>query len=108
MPRNKGSVNSSSYKYLVKKDGGFDVYISQKEIQDKYNIKRTTLYYIINHPEKTKNNHGLVITKLEPPLSVFQITQNLSEFGKNINYNKIVYNINDRGDSSIDNNDTPP
>ena len=54
MPRINGSHNQSDYRYKVTNYelGSSEYFISQREITDKYGIKRTGIYYLIHHPDR--------------------------------------------------------
>ncbi len=91
MPRSKGSVNCSTYKYKVTKDEKIKYFISQKEIQDEYDLRRTAVYFMIYSPERRKDHKNVVIEKLEKPLPVYNIIEEENEYGRNVKYEKIVY-----------------
>ena len=86
MPRTPGSRNTQDYKYKVEKlnenneviNTGY--YVTQKDIQDKYNLKRSAVYFILNNPQLRKQDDLINIIKLEQPMPVFNIEkQELSD-----------------------------
>lgn len=96
MGRNSGCLNQWFYKYEVE-DLTNDMkrlFISQKEIIDHTDLKRTSIYYLVNDPENKGKNYEYRIKRLESPLPVFDKTIVEDENGKTIRYTKIIYPIN--------------
>lgn len=94
MPRINGSHNQSDYRYKVTNSelGASEYFISQREITDKYGIKRTGIYYLIHHPERRADHKNLTIEKLSTPLPVYEkIVEQEDNGGYTIKYNKIIY-----------------
>jgi len=91
MPRKSGCSNVSDYKYKVVSGDSTKYYVSQKEIQDDYDLKRTAVYFMIHSPDKRKDHKGITIEKLEEPLPVFNIVNEDHEGNKVIKYQKIIY-----------------
>tara|TARA_R110001606_G_scaffold175712_1_gene322228 strand:+ start:220 stop:516 length:297 start_codon:yes stop_codon:yes gene_type:complete len=78
MPRRLGSRNCQEYKYKVEKLNeetteveSTHYYITQREIQNEYNLKRSAVYFIINNPKSRKTNDYIKIYKLETPRPVY-------------------------------------
>ena len=97
MPRPSGSKNSQDYKYKVEKLNELNeiintnYYVTQKEIQDKYNLKRSAVYYILNNPSRRKANDYINISKLDQPMPVFKIVHQEENGDIIFRYNKIDY-----------------
>lgn len=91
MPRKSGCANTSDYKYKVTEGCETNYFVSQKEIQDKYDLRRTAIYFMIHSPEKRKDHRGLTIQKLDEPLPVYNIVNEDQEGERVIKYQKINY-----------------
>lgn len=91
MPRGKGSRNQSDYKYKVTSGDEVKYYVSQKEIESEYDLKRTAIYFMIHSPERRKDHRGLTIEKLTEPLPVYMIVKHIDEDAIHIKYQKLVY-----------------
>ena len=91
MPREKGSKNLSNYKYSVDDGVKKNYFITQKDIEREYNLKRTAIYFMMNKPDKRKEHKGLIIKKLEKSLPVYKINKIINDDSININYEKIIY-----------------
>lgn len=93
MPRINGSHNQSEYRYKVFNETlqRNEFYISQREITDKYGIKRTGIYYMIHHPDRIKDHKNITIEKLQTPLPVYEKIIDEDDGGYTIKYNKIIY-----------------
>lgn len=91
MPRKSGSSNVNEYKYRVNNGSEIKYYISQKEIQDDFDLKRTAIYYMIHSPDKRKDHRGIIIEKLEEPLPVYKIHDDFDDGLRVIKYEKIIY-----------------
>ena len=97
MPRTNGSKNSQDYKYKVEKLNELDevintsYYVTQREIQDTYNLKRSAVYFILNNPSLRKSNDHINIMKLEQPMPVFKVIQGEENGDIIFRYNKIDY-----------------
>lgn len=94
MPRINGSHNQSDYRYKVTNYelGSSEYFISQREITDKYGIKRTGIYYLIHHPDRIVDHKNLKIIKLDTPLPVYEkVVEQEDDGGYTIKYNKIIY-----------------
>ena len=89
MPRLSGSTNTSEYKYKVEElntDTNEWVcskyFRTQKEIQAKYNLKRSAVYFHLHNKEMRKTKDNINIIKLTEPKPVYEV-QTI--------YNRIVY-----------------
>ena len=92
MTRTSGSINSKDYRYKVLINGEVKYFISQLEIQQAFNLKRTAVYYLINSPIKIKRKVDLKIEKLENTLPVYIYHRQIDDFGGYImKCQKIVY-----------------
>ncbi len=91
MPRGKGSRNQSDYKYKVTAGDNVNYYISQKQIEHDYDLKRTAVYFMIHSPERRKDHRGLIIEKLQEPLPVYKIVKEISDDVIHIKYEKLIY-----------------
>tara|TARA_R110002072_G_scaffold41120_1_gene115934 strand:- start:5404 stop:5697 length:294 start_codon:yes stop_codon:yes gene_type:complete len=97
MPRTTGSKNNQDYKYKVEKlneEGeviSCDYYVTQGDIQQKYGLKRSAVYFIINNPNMRKTNDFIKIKKLEQPMPVFNIEKENEDGNIIFRYNKIIY-----------------
>ncbi len=91
MPREKGSKNLSNYKYSVDDGVKKNYFITQKDIEREYNLKRTAIYFMINKPERRKDHKGLIIEKLEKPMPVYKIIKDINDDSINIKYEKVIY-----------------
>ncbi len=91
MPRTAGSLNTTDYKYKVIDNGETKYYISQKEIQDEYDLKRTAVYFMLNYPERIKNGKDILIEKLPEPLPVYDVKKEIENDNIMIKYEKIIY-----------------
>lgn len=92
MGRLEGSLNITDYKYTVKRLINNEwtnpqYFITQQEIQNEFNLKRTAVYYLINNKDKIKklkNNYEII--KLDIPLPVYKCVQHASEGDERIIY----------------------
>lgn len=91
MPRGKGSRNQSDYKYKVTSGDEVKYYISQKEIESNYDLKRTAIYFMIHSPDRRKDHRGLTIEKLTEPLPVYKVIKDIDEDAIHIKYQKLIY-----------------
>tara|TARA_R110000787_G_scaffold13121_3_gene41564 strand:+ start:372 stop:647 length:276 start_codon:yes stop_codon:yes gene_type:complete len=71
MPRTIGTKNKSAYRYQLTDKNITTYHITQKEIQDKYNLSRTAIYFLLHKPEKTINAHNIEVVKLDTPLPIY-------------------------------------
>tara|TARA_R110000772_G_scaffold649_5_gene2229 strand:+ start:13 stop:294 length:282 start_codon:yes stop_codon:yes gene_type:complete len=81
MPRSQGATNSTNYHYLLKEytdDGKTQLleqryYKTQGEIQTQYQMKRCSIYHLINfNPSIQKKKYmNIEIIKLSPPIPVY-------------------------------------
>ena len=97
MTRITGSINKTDYKYSVEElneDGTIknkSYFISQKEIQHKFNLKRSAVYFHIHNKEMRKTKDNINIIKLSEPMPVFN-KEIYEENGDNIvAYRKLKY-----------------
>ncbi len=91
MPRGKGSRNQTDYKYKVTSGDDVKYYISQKQIENVYDLKRTAIYFMIHSPDRRKDHRGLTIEKLTEPLPVYKVIKDIEDDGIHIKYQKLIY-----------------
>jgi len=82
MPRVQGSTNSTNYHYHLKKYVDDDktqiqeerFFKTQGEIQELYNMKRCSVYHLINSDgtNKKRKYKNIEIIKLSPPIPVYK------------------------------------
>lgn len=82
MPRETGSKNKSFYRYSVycASSDCTNFFISQKEIEKYYDMKRTAIYFLLNKKDRLKDHKGLIMTKLEDKLPVYE-TRTINDDG---------------------------
>jgi len=81
MPRTAGSTNSANYHYLLTEYVDDEqtciekerYYKTQAEIQSAYNMKRCTVYHLINIKPGAKKHKfkNISIVKLSPPICAY-------------------------------------
>ncbi len=93
MARTKNSKNNKEYKYKVfdETTQTYKFYITQSDIQDEYQIKRTALYYLIHNPDNIKTNYKIKVEKLPQPLPVYEKIIESHNNGYTEVYNLITY-----------------
>lgn len=97
MPRLANTPNKTDYKYKVeelnnvRKIINTTYFLTQKQIQDKYNLKRSAIYFMLYKPEKILKNTNFIITKLDIKLPVFEKQIIEDEGDIYIHYQRIIY-----------------
>ena len=91
MPRTKNSKNCSSYKYKVIDQGEVKYYVSQKNIQEEYDMVRTAVYFMIHSPDRITHKKNIIIQKLDEPLPVYEIKKVFEGDDLIVTYEKIIY-----------------
>ncbi len=91
MPRTKNAKNATDYKYKVIDEGISKYYISQRHIQDEYDMKRTAVYFMIHSPDRIRHKKNITIEKLPEPLPVYVLTRDTIDNALILKYEKIIY-----------------
>jgi len=89
MPRVKGSTNSTNYHYHLKMyvdDNKTQIkeeryFKTQGEIQELYNMKRCSIYHLMNCDGTTKRHkyRNMEIFKLSPPIPVYKQIESMPD-----------------------------